>query len=170
MTRDEHLRRVVLLTCHFARNFAYYRAAWDGATLANSTDFWKTVSGNCFDLCVLEWCKLFGDPKGEHSWQNVVSDPDKFEAGFYPAVALSAADFEVYRLKTRGYRDKFVAHLDLEKVAYLPHLDPAWASVRYYHSYVVASEISAIALGTLPKDLEAYRASKFSEATPMYRK
>jgi len=159
----------VLLTCHFARNFAYYRAAWDGATLANSTDYWKTTSGNCFDLCVLEWCKLFGGPREEHAWPRVVSDPKTFETGLYAAVALSPTDFEAYRLKTREYRDTFVAHLDLEMVAYLPLLDPAWASVRYYHAHVISHEISRTALGTLSTDLEAYRSEKFAEATPVYR-
>lgn len=28
--------------------------------------FWSAVNGALFDSCVLDWCKLFGDPKAHH--------------------------------------------------------------------------------------------------------
>ena len=169
MIREQHLRRVVLLCCHFSRNFAYYRAGWDGKTLLKTTEFWKTVNGNCFDLCVLEWCKLFGENRGEHYWGQVVSDPKTFEAALYPAIGMDAAGFEAYRVKTRGYRDKFIAHLDADLIAWLPHLGPAWASVRFYHEYVVKNEAKPEVFRNLPLDLNAYQASKATEAAASYR-
>lgn len=168
MTREQHLRRVVLLCCHFARNFAYYRAGWDGKTLRRGTEFWKTVNGNCIDLCVLEWCKLFGEPRGEHHWHQVVSDPAAFGAGLYSAVGMNADAFEQYRVKARAYRDKFVAHLDLEMTALLPHLDPAWASVRYLHAYVVSREAESDIFVRLPLDIDEYQARHSDEAMEIY--
>jgi len=167
MTREQHLRRVVLLCCHFARNFAYYRAGWDGKVLRRSTDFWKTTNGNCIDLCVLEWCKLFGEPKGEHHWRQVVSDPGSFEAGLYAAIGMDANGFEQYRLKAREYRDKFVAHLDLELTAYLPHLDTAWASVSFYHAHVVKEAPPEFFVG-LPLDIDEYQTRQSTEANGVY--
>lgn len=168
MTREQHLRRVVLLCCHFARNFAYYRAGWDGKRLRRNTDFWKTVNGNFIDLCTLEWCKLFGDLKGEHHWRQVVSDPAAFEASLFTAVGLDAANLERYRLEMREYRDKFVAHLDLGLTANIPHLDPAWASVRFYHAHVTASEARAEVFAGLPLDIDEYKERQAAEASAIY--
>lgn len=168
MTREQHLRRMVLLCCHFARNFAYYRAGWDGKTLRKSTDFWKTTNGNCIDLCVLEWYKLFGESRGDHHWSQVVSDPMSFEADLYAAVGIDAAGFEQYRLKVGKYRDKFVAHLNLEPTPRLPHLDPAWASVRFYHDHVVSKEARPEVLIGLPLDIDEYQVRHSTEAAAVY--
>lgn len=168
MTKEQHLRRVALLCCHFARNFAYYRAGWDGKTLRRGTDFWKTTNGNCIDLCVLEWCKLFGEQKGEHHWLQVVSDPMTFEPSLYAAVGMDAGGFEQYRLKAREYRDKFVAHLDRELTANIPHLDPAWASVRFYHAHVVSKEGRPEIFAGIPLDIEKYQAEHSAQALAVY--
>ena len=168
MTREQHLRRVVLLCCHFARNLAYYRAGWDGKVLRKNTEFWKTMNGNCIDFCVLEWCKLHGEPKGEHHWSQVVSDVKGFETNLYASVGVDADGFEQYRLKVRDYRDKFVAHLDLNLTAYLPHLDPAWASVRFYHAYVVGKEAPPEVFKGLPLDIDEYEAKHSAEALAVY--
>jgi len=49
----------------------------------------------------------------------------------------------------REYRDKFIAHLDLELVMNIPKLDLARKSVEFYHAYVVANE-------TQPADLSGW--------------
>jgi hypothetical protein len=67
LTRTDYLRRVVLLCSHFMRNLAYYRTGqrfpdgWKAKPLVPTAPFWRTVNGNFIDVCVLEWCKLFGD-------------------------------------------------------------------------------------------------------------
>ena len=169
MNRVQYLRRVLLLCSHFARNLAYYRTAWDGKRHIRNSDFWKTTSGNSYDLCVLEWCKLFGEPSGEHHWSQAVSDKASFESNLYTAIGTDVAGFETYRLAMRAYRDQFVAHLDLEQVANLPHLDMANASVWFYHAHVVKHEIPADGLGRLPQDLKQYYREKFEEANQIYR-
>ena len=168
MDRVLLLRRVLILCCHFARNLAYYKAAWDGNHHIRNSDFWKTTSGNSYDICVLEWCKLLGEAKGEHHWSQIVSDKLAFEAALYPHLGIDAATFEQYRLAMRAYRDQFVAHLDLEPTADLPRLDNARASVWFYHAYVVNKEIDAAGIGRLPKDLEGHYSEKFDEARKIY--
>jgi hypothetical protein len=77
MTDTERRRRVILLCCSFARNLAFYRARESGkarALLSAShpqASFWRQANGNFLDICVLEWCKLFGDKKGKHHWSRV---------------------------------------------------------------------------------------------------
>lgn len=63
MTREQRLRRVVILWCHFTRNMAYYRAGWKDKKPVRSFEFWNTLNGNCLDIAVLEWCKLIGERK-----------------------------------------------------------------------------------------------------------
>ena len=80
---------------------------------------------------------------------------------------MNADDFEQYRLKAREYRDKFVAHLDLELTAHIPHLDPAWASIRFYHAQVVKETRPEIFAG-LPLDIDEFQKRMSAEATGVY--
>jgi len=126
------------------------------------------MNGNCIDFCVLEWCKLLGEPKGEHHWSQVVSDVKGFETNLYASMRVDADGFEQYRLNVRDYRDKFVAHLDRNLTAFLPHLDPAWASVRFYHAYVVGKEAPLEVFKGLPLDIGEYEARHSAEALAVY--
>jgi hypothetical protein len=77
LTRRERLRRVVILCCQFIRNLAYYRVGgqyptgWKAPPLQPTASFWRIVNGNFIDACVLEWCKLLGDTKGQHCWDRI---------------------------------------------------------------------------------------------------
>ncbi len=66
MTRRERLRQVKILCCHFLRNLAFYKAGWRKGELIFKDQFWVNANGNFIDVCVLEWCKLFGDKRGQH--------------------------------------------------------------------------------------------------------
>ena len=81
------------------------------------SDFCITAYNNFLDICVLEWCKLFGDKKGEHYWGAVVTDTVKFEKELLQHLSVDTAAFEAYRLEMRAYRDKFVAHLTIPNCA-----------------------------------------------------
>jgi len=120
------------------------------------TEFWRTVNGNFLDLCVLEWCKLFGDKRGEHCWRLVVSDLNGFETGLLGHLKLSATEFEEYVEEIRRYRDGFVAHLDSDKVINIPKLNVAKACVWYYHAHVMNAEAQAGGLEGLPRDIAHY--------------
>lgn len=85
----------------------------------------------------------------------------------YTVLRMDADSFERYRLKAREYRDKFVAHLDLDLTAYIPHLDPAWASVRFYHAHVIKEARPEIFAG-LPLDIDEYQTRKSTEAAGIY--
>ena len=164
MDRRQRIRRVVLLCAHFARNMAYYRAGWDGLTLKRKEDFWKTINGNCLDIAVLEWCKLFADRKDPHHWSNIATNPADFERLLLKAVEMSDVDFAAYIKVVRTYRDKFVAHLDDELVLRPPPLDTAWAAVRFYHDHVARVEAKTGDLVNFPADLISYFGSSTIEA------
>ncbi len=101
---------------------------------------WTTVNGNFMDICVLEWCKLFADPRGKHYWQKVVSDPGVFTRGLLQELGISEQEFDTYADGVREYRDKFVAHLDSEEVMTPPVLRVLKNSVSYLYDFLLAHE------------------------------
>src|SRR6266571_8412423 len=125
MTRKQHLRRVAILCCHFLRNLAFYKTGWRGGSLIFQDQFWVSVNGNFLDICVLEWCKLFGDSRGKHYWRKVISDPTAFFKGLLKKLGMTEAEFTAYINEIKKYRDKFVAHLDSELIMNIPRLDVA---------------------------------------------
>lgn len=128
------------MCCHFLRNLAFYKSGWRGRAPLRTEQFWVNANGNFLDHCVLEWCKLFGDPRGKHHWGKVVTDKDAFFAGLLKTMKLTEAQFVTYTGEMRTYRDKFVAHLDLDEVMQIPRLRLARKSVAYLHDYVLAHE------------------------------
>ena len=59
----------------------------------------------------------------------------------------------------REYRDKFVAHLDCQRVMNIPNFDTAKASVAFYHGHIASQEASPGDLAGLPEN--AARLSKY---------
>tara|TARA_R110002020_G_scaffold161283_2_gene346231 strand:- start:4584 stop:5105 length:522 start_codon:yes stop_codon:yes gene_type:complete len=128
----------------FLRNLAYLRAfedahpriPWDG-----TRDFWITQGGNCTDIAILEWCKLFADGADKHHWSRVVTDPDAFLRQLLIHLGLGEPGYAAYVTSVRRYRDKFVAHLDSDKVMDIPMLDIAERAVFFYHQHLTTQEV-----------------------------
>ena len=140
MTRFKRLRRVGILCCHCLRNLAYYRAGRRDYDLIFKDQFWVTTNGNFLDICVLEWCKLFGDQRGKHHWKKVISKKEKFFNELLNELEITEEKFDSYIDVFRTYRDKFVAHLDSENTAYPPGLEIAKNSTIFLYNYLLAHE------------------------------
>ena len=151
MNRRTRLRRTGILCMHFVRNAAYYRA-WNAAPVGRRRkQFWRTLNGNFIDICMLEWCKLFGDLKAQHHWSKCVADAATFLKGLYEHTGLEETEFESFRLEVRSYRDKFVAHLDELNEMQIPRLQPALDSVRYLYGYLLQHEDNVNAFYDAPQ-------------------
>ena len=146
ITRAERLRRVVLLCSHVMRNLAIYRVGqqnpvgWKEPPFSAEFGFWREINSSSVDMCAIEWCKLFGDQKGKHFWKNVVTDQNAFENLLFKRLNTSQEEFAAYAISMRRYRDKFVAHLDSDRIMHVPNLDSAKSSIEFYHSYIVDNE------------------------------
>lgn len=173
--RTDLLRMVVILCCSFARNLAYYRAWWgeDHGHFLSLThphrNFWLAVNGNFLDMCVLDWCKLFADKGGKHGWRKIVTDARQFEADLLAHLGLDAATFENEIETMRSYRDKFVAHQDLEYHGTYPTLDIAKKAVWFYHAHTVKHEARQGDLTGLPIDIEKGYEETEQEGSAVYR-
>lgn len=168
MTRTERLRRVLQLCCHFSRNHAYLSALRRGQRLRLKSRFWRSAADNFYDLCVLEWCKLFADSKDLHYWANVVTDRPSFEYELRGRIVISAPVFERYSKAMRRYRDKFIAHLDSDRIAQFPNLDIARAAVTIYYEHVVSREAKLATARSFPGNLERYNSECYYEALDVY--
>ncbi len=157
MTRKERLRRVAILCCHCLRNLAYYRAGWHEDELILKGQFWTNVNGNFLDICVLEWCKLFADSRGKHYWKRIISEPQSFYAEMLHQLNIKESDLQALRCEMRRYRDKFVAHLDSDKIMYIPgNLTLARKSVEYLYDYIKANEDEGDFFNDAPTSASAF--------------
>jgi hypothetical protein len=176
LTRTERLRRVVILCVHFARNLAYHRGAsavpdgWQlswaegtGNPLVLEASFWITAHRNSLDICVLEFCKLFCERSGKHCWENVVSDPGAFRLELLRRLQMTEVEYLAYIKAMLRYRNKFVAHLDNERVMNPPNLENALTAVKYYHEHVVNVEAQAGALNGLRDDPRGFERGYLQE-------
>jgi hypothetical protein len=164
---SDRLRRCILVCCHFARNVAYHRSRPQGRGRPHEVEFWNTADGNFLDVAVLEWCKLF-DTDARQGWKKVVSDKETFERAMLAALDVTAEEFEKFIQEMRRYRDKFVAHLDSDKVADIPHLELAKRAVQIYHQHIWDNELEPSAKSNLPSDLEAYYQERLAEGAAIY--
>ena len=177
MSRRDRLRRVVILCRNFAANLAYYRVGRRAEHLPlqdythnAKASFWRIVSANFIDTCVLEWCKLFADPNGKHHWSKIVSAPDDYKTLMMMDLGLDDAAFQEEIAAMKHYRDKFLAHLDSEEIMKIPILDTAKKAVWFYHSYIVRREAQSDDLVGLPLELEPGYALCEKEAQEIYRR
>ena len=167
MPKIDRLRRVLTLCQAFARNLAYYRVGWraeyrhvsDYSKNPRSANFWRVGNGNFIDKAVLEWCKLFADKKGKHSWEKIVTAPNAFKAALLCHLELDDAAFAAVVESMVCYRDKFLAHLDSDYVMNIPKLDTPLKVVEFYYSWVIEREAMQGELASFDPELGVlYRA------------
>ncbi len=140
MIRSEKAKRAAIICIRFTLNMAYYRSGFDNHQKLHSY-FVTSAVNNSLDICVLEWCKLFGSKKDKHNWSKVVRDRDQFESDMLLSLNISAAKMSDNTQKVLTYRDKFVAHLDFENIMYPPELDFCLDTVSYLFNHLINNEL-----------------------------
>ena len=170
MTRKQRLRRIGILCCHFLRNLAFYKAGWRKNKLIFNEQFWVNANGNFLDICILEWCKLFGEKRGQHYWQKVITDQPAFLTQLLHAVGLTEVEFNVYIEEMRTYRNKFVAHLDEDKVANIPRLRTALRSAAYLYDHLRNDPIAKQYLPEAKHSASEFYAIMYRHAYQEYRR
>ncbi|MFZ0890132.1 MAG: hypothetical protein WA005_16945 [Candidatus Binataceae bacterium] len=174
MPREEKLATALKLCASFARNLAYYRVGWwkehlhllDPAKRDNT--FWLLANGTCLDMCVLEWCKLF--EKGEkHYWGKIVTDAAGFKEGLLRHLGLDEETFQKEIDVMGEYRDKWVAHQDLNRSGFRPKLDVPKKAVWFYYAYIVEQGVKPAA-HKLPDDIDAGYKQEEDMAKAIYQR
>lgn len=168
LTHEQHVRRVAILCCHTLRNLALYRAYHYHPTGVKLGQFWSAVNGNFLDSTVLEWCKLFGDPKGKHFYATVVDDPTIFATDMYAHLGRTPDEFEAMRKEMRKLRDKFIAHLDEDLVMDIPVMDTAKGSVSFLYDRLRAQEAGKVNFNDAPPSADEYYNAWLTEGHKQY--
>lgn len=114
------------------------------------------MQGNCLDVSVLEWCKLFGEKNGKHSWHKIVDDPDAFKTSLLEELNIDSDTWESKVIELRAYRDAFVAHLDSEETMKIPVMDLPYDMVKFYFEYIHGYDPDDNIFRGIPKDLNDY--------------
>ena len=139
MSDEDRVRRTAILCGHCLRNIAFYRAGWlpTRSDIRVRRQFWIGANGAFIDLAILEWCKLFADPKSQHYWSRSVADKSAFAAALYRQLRLTELEFAAYIESFKQPRDKFIAHLDAEPTMSLPRLRVARASAAFLYDHLL---------------------------------
>jgi hypothetical protein len=156
MNHSERLRRTLKLCCHCLRNLAFYRAGWRGSQFCSNRQFLINANSNCLDIAVLEWCKLFADRDGKHHWKQLISNDTEFIYGLCKGIGISNFQFRKYASVMLRYRNKFVAHLDDDRVAQIPRLRIARKSTAYLYDYLRGTPEAKTCLPDLKEHAKQY--------------
>jgi len=118
-------------------NIAAYRANWQTTPSKSKPiikrDFWIRMNGNCLDMAVLEWCKLFADSNGKHHWSCTFTKKDEWRSGLFKHMGVTRGRFQTELKLISDYRNKYVAHLDDPIQMNYPHTNFMCESASFLH-------------------------------------
>lgn len=83
---------------------------------------------------------------------------------------MTETEFNSYLTEMRTYRDKFVAHLDLEEVMHIPKLAVTQKSVCYLNDYLLAHEDEGNFFVDAPTKASAFYERFAKEGKTVYQK
>lgn len=155
MNATDRAQRAAMLCCHLARNFAYY-SVFRSSSAVSVEGFWLTVHGNFLDVCVLEWCKLFGNRNGKYHWKNVTLDLDAFRSELLDMHGIDEAALKKLLNEVKSYRDKFVAHLEEQEITAIPNLNVPYLLTEFYFRKLQSDFPTLQAHGSLPQHFDQY--------------
>jgi hypothetical protein len=158
LTPSERRRRVLITCCNFVRSLAVFQTGrCEGRALladnAAHASFWRQIDSNAIDVCVLEWCKLFGDTRGKHYWKRVISEVNhnEFHGILLTELAMTQNGYDSFVMKMRSYRDRFVAHLDDDRTMDIPELESTKISISSLYSFLATRECDPADFGILAR-------------------
>lgn len=169
MTKAQRVRRAALLCCHLTRNLAYFKAGWAELHPQREGDFWTTVLGNCIDVSVLEWSKLFGDENGKHHWKRIFDDEASFRSRLTSTMNITEAQWQQSWKEIKNYRDKFIAHLDSENTMNVPHMDIPHRMVTFLYTELKACTSDPEIFVGLPATMSEYYQHCYKEGLNVFK-
>lgn len=175
LTEGERLRRVALLTRHCIDNIACYRAGWATDSKGEKhvvvqRNFWIRANGNFLDIAVSEWCKVFADRRSKHHFARVMPEAATLLAGLTAALGMDEAAYGALIAGVREYRDKFVAHLDDQRVMNVPAMQPLLDSAIFLYDTLCTNEATVVHLTGLQPDAKEFYDKRFAEVLAEYRR
>lgn len=111
--------------------------------------FWSSVSDNCLQQAVIDWCKVFGSYDERTHYAKIHT---QYIKEFEKAVFDNNIDFAAYSKGMKNFRDTFIAHLDKKKKRKpIPKLEDALTICYLYEEMVICGDP-----GVIPFDLKHF--------------
>ena len=191
MDKDIKFQIVLDVIINLIRNVQLKRVIESIGGKHLNLNFWRVISGNAMDTCIIEWNKLFGADRSQQAhWENIFTEEDNFKTEMLNYLEVSEDKFERYREKMRKIRDKYTAHFDLDHILSekykqdnYPYLDLAINSAYFYYKKVYSKlhiktfikkdidgngEMKSYK-NTYPKDVENYFQKIYEDFESKYR-
>jgi hypothetical protein len=126
--------------------------------------FWLTVRGALFDVCVLEWCKLFGSRSSPYHWSEVLLRPEQFKDSLLKLHDLDQQSLDALWEEVKTYRDEFVAHLDVRETTPMPNMSVPHLLTLHYYCTLQMERPELSSEPGLPGDIYRYYGTCLEEA------
>ncbi|ODR95203.1 hypothetical protein AUC70_05755 [Methyloceanibacter stevinii] len=157
------MKYVVAGIASFVRN-AQIKRALQGCDPEPRLNFWRVLYGDCLDMAVIEWSKLFGsDSRQPVHWKTIIhkDEHDKFRKGLLEAIGIPESAWQDYWNRMKGYRDNHAAHFNEEylrprnKPRY-PDLSVALEAAYFYYDRLLPLMSDRGIAHSYPKDIREY--------------
>jgi hypothetical protein len=131
---DEAIVIAKYLHVSSVRNYAIRKAIEDNFEALKHSNFWCVVANSTLDIAVIDWCKLFGSYSESTHFKNCkergITD---FNKQVLATANIELTDYKLLHESFLTYRDKSVAHVDIDEWQVL---------VPYLHNAVEITYIS----------------------------
>lgn len=170
----EHTIRIIAA---FVCNVHFKRALYE-IDRDPHLNFWRMIQGNCLDIAVIEWCKLFGSDNKSYQpahWKIQVpyKEHDGFRRRLLGALKLSEEAWEDYWVEVKGYRDNHAAHFNQNYLnkpdSRYPELTTALEAAYFYYEYLIDSIADENVKRGYPEDIKDYCERFASQASHVGR-
>ena len=103
---------------HHLMSFAeavHVRRMVEGIAVEPKQTFWILTLNLLFQSATIEWCKVFGSWKEQTHWTRAMPEEDssRLRADLLAALQVQPEEWKNYQEKMVEYRDRLVAHHDL---------------------------------------------------------
>ena len=151
------MEQPILVIAAFVRN-VQIRRALQTVEPTPSLNFWRVLYGNCTDMAVIDWCKLFGSDRDSVHWKRVVpkSEHTNFRRDLLAYLHVPRKAWRTYREGMKNYRDKLAAHHDPFRPStprQIPMFDLGVTATVFYYDWILKGLNGT---HTYPLDLEEY--------------
>lgn len=135
-------------------------------------NFWVMTTNLLMESAANEWCKVFGSDDQDTHWKCVIPNErhDEIRAGLLKATGLTLEDWKKYREHIVTYRDKMIAHHDLDvQMANFPHYDVAILAANFMFDSLEYFASDGL-LGDIPQSLDRWSQSVARNMKPIVTK
>ena len=127
----------------FVYHLTYYRALSKGYSEHRlQNEFWTLTIDAHLLRATVDWCMVFGSDKSNPThWKRLSITESKvlyqsFREGLFNATGLDRDTWQKYWESMTDFRNKYVAHRELEFASPVPNFDTALAVAYYYDNWV----------------------------------